>query len=125
MTNDDEKCATSNTTKTCGNISTSDDAWIEEQAKEHTAINAGLDIKVKMAFRAGARAALERAKVREQKLVEALRFYADREDWHQFISSGGISGEADGDFMMAFDKGEDAPWEEAQEALKQLGISNE
>lgn len=53
---------------------------------------------------------IEDAKEREQKLVAALEFYADKRKWHQFISGGNIGSTQDGDFAMAFDDGEDSPW---------------
>ena len=48
---------------------------------------------------------------------KALEFYADKKEWHEFISSGNICGEQDGDFMYAFEKGEDTPWRTAKEVL--------
>jgi hypothetical protein len=51
------------------------------------------------------------------RMTEALAFYADKSKWHEFISGGNIGSAQDGDFMMAFDDGEDAPWSIARQAL--------
>jgi hypothetical protein len=52
-----------------------------------------------------------------EMLAEVLAEYKNSEDWAQFISSGNIFDEVDGDFVMAFNKGEDAPWAIANQAL--------
>lgn len=57
-------------------------------------------------------------KAREQKLVAALGYYADKRKWHQFISGGNIGSAQDGDFAMAFDDGEDSPWVIAARAIE-------
>jgi hypothetical protein len=58
------------------------------------------------------------SKEREQKLLAALEFYADKSKWHQFISGGNIGSAQDGDFAMAFDDGEDSPWVIAARAIE-------
>lgn len=53
-----------------------------------------------------------------ERLLSAVEFYADEDDWALFFSGGNIFDEQDGDPVMAFGKGEDSPWSSAKQALE-------
>lgn len=62
---------------------------------------------------------VDRLAAENLRMRDALKFYAEKDAWAEFISNGNIFGECEGDHMMAFDKGEDFPWSIAREALSQ------